>query len=48
MLRWATGGPVTAGSVDIEMVRLIILTSLPQVGGLLLMLAGALWRLRRS
>jgi hypothetical protein len=40
LVTWVTGNRVTPGSDDIAMVRLLLLALLPQVGGILLMVAG--------
>lgn len=44
LLRWVSGGFIQASAGDIGMVRIIGMTLLPQISGLLLMLAAGLWR----
>lgn len=47
LLRWITGGLIVASAHDIAMARIIAMTLLPQISGLVLMLAAGLWRDRR-
>src|SRR5262249_49168080 len=46
LLRWASAGIVNADSSDIAMARVVGMTLLPQISGLVLMLAAGLWRQR--
>ena len=47
LLRWISGGLIHADAHDISMVRIFAMTLLPQISGLILMLASGLWRQRR-
>lgn len=47
LLHWVTGGLISASAHDIGMLRIIGMTLLPQISGLVLMLASGLWRQRR-
>jgi len=47
LLRWISGGIVNASSSDIAMLRIVGMTLLPQISGLVLMLGFGLWRQRR-
>jgi hypothetical protein len=47
LLRWISGDLIKAEPADVGMFRLLIATVLPQTGGLVLMVAAALWRLPR-
>lgn len=44
LLRWVSGGFIQASAADVGMFRIIGMTLLPQISGLLLMLAAGLWR----
>src|SRR5262249_60931958 len=48
LIQWATLGAIKLTKGDIEMARIAGMSLMPQIAGLVLMLAGALWPSRRA
>ena len=48
LIHWLSFGAITPAAHDISMARIVGMTVLPQISGLVLMLAGGLWRQRRN